>query len=351
MIKKKTVLILGAGASVPYFYPTMNELRRDIIYNFKNEYNKHFKTVSTMNAPKGISSGKIDGFINRFRMAGKLSINEYLSFPGNKSDEYYGLMAIAISIANYERKNFFGTALESHLLAKSQREPNYQYEDEDWYSELHKLLVRPIISGEETLDDFGKNLSVITFNYDRSLEQFLYISLIPLFPDDQVKVIKQLNNLSVVHVYGQIIPLQWQNKPRPYCDYTNIDNADQIQSCVKNIHVMHQERSTNPQIDEARQLIKEADRIFILGFGFDEYNYKLLGFPNIINPGQKIYHTERDLSADSQLMIKKLYDITEPNRGPQINNDYENIRLLIRDYLMGQDEKEDLSIAQEMGIQ
>ena len=34
MIKDKTVLILGAGASVPYGYPTMDKLRNDIIEKF-----------------------------------------------------------------------------------------------------------------------------------------------------------------------------------------------------------------------------------------------------------------------------------------------------------------------------
>jgi len=43
MIKEKTVLILGAGASKPYGFPTGEELRREIIDNYVNDVITYIK--------------------------------------------------------------------------------------------------------------------------------------------------------------------------------------------------------------------------------------------------------------------------------------------------------------------
>ena len=49
---------------------------------------------------------------------------------------------------------------------------------------------------------------------------------------------------------------------------------------AKNIRII-QERIGNKEIDEAKKLIKEANTIFFLGFGYADENLNILGIPGL----------------------------------------------------------------------
>jgi hypothetical protein len=70
---------------------------------------------------------------------------------------------------------------------------------EAWYPYLWKQL-------ECDREDFGANrLSIVTFNYDRSLEQFFFLNLTNgygLDPDKAAKII----NIPIIHVHGSLGP-------------------------------------------------------------------------------------------------------------------------------------------------
>lgn len=51
-----------------------------------------------------------------------------------------------------------------------------------------------------------------------------------------------------------------------------------------NIRTIYEE-SDNPELVEAKNLLKQADEIFFLGFGYAKENMEVLGLPNIIPPG------------------------------------------------------------------
>ena len=74
----------------------------------------------------------------------------------------------------------------------------YHPDGKDWYEYLSVKL-------NSSFEEFGENkLSVITFNYDRSLEHYLLNSLINLHGKTCDECVKALAQIPIVHVYGQL---------------------------------------------------------------------------------------------------------------------------------------------------
>ncbi len=138
MIEKQTVLVLGAGASQPYGFPTGGELRQLIC----DDSSWHDAALRDH-----ISAQFINRFVMRFRDAPQSTVDRFLAHHTDFVN--VGKLAIA-----------------SILIAR-EAASNLSPQKDNWYGYLWSRL-------ETDWDDFSKNkLKIITFNYDRSLEQFL----------------------------------------------------------------------------------------------------------------------------------------------------------------------------------
>jgi hypothetical protein len=223
----------------------------------------------------------LDEFISAFGMSNTESIDLFLS--RHPRFETIGKLAISMSILSQENRSGFG---------EKARKPEH-----DWYFYLYNKLTRELID-KDGCEEFGANkIAFVTFNYDRSLEQFLFESLLHSFEAaDESKVIAQLCKVPIIHVYGKIAPLPGLTEGRtdavPYDrqedppSYLTVD----LLSTINNLYVVHEERA-NPQLMQARQLIAEAERIFFLGFAYADENLKALGLPGVLKPTQLIYGT------------------------------------------------------------
>jgi hypothetical protein len=282
MIEKRTVFILGAGASCPYGLPTANELRCDIIRNFRTRYGDHCVThretekertargyptisdaiafLSVFDGPNNMES--VDLFLSRqprFREVGKL--------------------AILLSILHHERESRF---------AHNMKEPG-----RDWYSLLYDRMTRES-TGKDSYKELARNqVAFITFNYDRSLEHFLFRSLHSFEDATPENVKEQIDQIMISHVYGKLSLLPWQDndtsKVLGYGDDAS-ESYGRLPSVIQNLYVVHEER-TNPELEKARTTISEAERIFFLGFGYADENLKVLGIPATLKPTQLVYGT------------------------------------------------------------
>jgi hypothetical protein len=281
MIEKRTVFILGAGASRPYGLPTANELRRDIIQKFRKNYGNHliarreteeervrrgYPTISDATEFLRVFDGpnereSIDLFLSRRPQFGEI-----------------GKLAILLSILGRERENASARANEPH---------------HDWYSLLYERMTREMVS-KDGFREFGRNnVAFITFNYDRSLEHFLFRSLHSFENATRESVREQIDQITISHVYGKVSPLEWQdNDGSKVLKYGADDSGsyDKLPGMIQNLYVVRDERM-NPEIEKAREEIREAERIFFLGFGYADENLAALGIPDSLKAGQFIYGT------------------------------------------------------------
>lgn len=131
-------------------------------------------------------------------------------------------------------------------------------------------------------------LKIITFNYDRSLEHYLYRSFAAVADEEERRVLPDyIGNLGFVHVHGILSRLDWQQGGGR--GYGQVQKGEDILAASQSMLLTHQ----TPQIGYAgvpvAQLIAEARRVIILGFGFDDRNMDKIGLPKSVDSGQSQY--------------------------------------------------------------
>jgi hypothetical protein len=293
LVNKKTVFVLGAGASCPYGYPSGAQLRTEICLGFKNDYLKYFKDNGLGHTIEGKNRwDQINRFIYAFNNSSTPSIDLFMARNHKWAD--IGKYIIAYQILTAEQRSSFRELVlvqrewyerQTNLTSTPDFVRKGYFKGDDWYSYLFHRLTAGLIKPDE-LPDFSKDkISFITFNYDRSLEYFLYDSFDCSFSEFSEKkefnVAQYLKKLKILHVYGQIAPLKWQSSEG--VDYAPVINEDLLQKASKNIRTIYEEKQ-NPELTEAQKILKDADQIFFLGFGYAPENMEVLGLPGAISP-------------------------------------------------------------------
>jgi hypothetical protein len=129
-------------------------------------------------------------------------------------------------------------------------------------------------------DDFaGNKLSIITFNYDRSLEQFFFSALLHRFGRNEWETAEAISHIPVIHVHGHLGELPWKaDRAGEIRPYTNELTAETLRIASQSIKIIHEDIDNTAEFERARSLIQGAQRLFFLGFGYHPKNLQRLGF-------------------------------------------------------------------------
>jgi hypothetical protein len=348
LINKKTVFVLGAGASCPYGYPSGALLRERIVLSqglWQNYTSYNLPGLSEIE--KKSKEKKIRIFIEAFDKASIKSIDLFIA--NNPKLSEIGKYIIAFEILSAEQQSLFGEKakfeqehreyLQNHQgRSPSDLFPRPFFLGGDWYSYMYNRLIEGLV-GKNALPDFSNgNLSFITFNYDRSLEYLFCESLSNSFTEvPETDIITCLRNLKILHVYGQIALLRWQN-PSDYVDYKPPLTEPLLQRSANNVRTIYEEKQ-NPELTEAQVLLKQAEQIFFLGFGYAQENMEILNLIKTVSPVVQIYGTAFNLEPNEinsiQRKINKCIPATSTGYKHQYNIKIENIDCLklLRNYL------------------
>ncbi|MBI1808153.1 MAG: hypothetical protein HYR76_14030 [Ignavibacteria bacterium] len=149
----------------------------------------------------------------------------------------------------------------------------------DWYGYLLDRLNSPI-------DRFHENqLTILTFNYDRSLEWYLYKAFQARYRLTGEETIGVLRKIPIIHLYGTLGGLPWEKNGRPYLPTTEWPQAGVmygpmiifgINSARGKIKIIHEEHEQDPEFNKAIEMLSKAKRIVFLGFGYNKVNIKRL---------------------------------------------------------------------------
>lgn len=186
MIEHPTVLVLGAGASCTYGFPLGLQLKATICKILE----KHNTVLRKILISKHIQDRDIGAFRNDLILSCDLSIEAFME----QHEEYIelGKYAIAATLLPLERHLF----LFDHWIDKW-LDPNNS--ERHWYQLLFTKL-------DASQDKFEHNqLRIVTFNYDRSLEHYLYHCIKAKYRGISEGYAKfLLSKIQVIHVYGQL---------------------------------------------------------------------------------------------------------------------------------------------------
>jgi len=303
LIDKKTIFILGAGASCPYGYPSGARLRELICYDVG--FIKYYREFIGKN--KEVDQSVIldvQRFKDAFAKSNIKSIDMFMA--NNPKLAPIGKYIISFEVFRAEHKSLFGEnakqGQEERMIPSDSRirrdyiRGTTDFQGGDWYSYLFNRFLRELPKRDSLPDFLGDNNEIvfITFNYDRSLEYFLYEALRNSFtevPED--RIVNSLKQFEILHVYGQVAPLKWQN-PEDYVDYKPQTDESLLQKAANNIRTIYEEKE-NPELIEAQSLLKQADEILFLGFGFARENMEVLGLPGLIPQDCQIFGTVFEL--------------------------------------------------------
>ena len=169
-----------------------------------------------------------------------------------------------------------------------------------WYQYLWERLDAP-------LDQFSENkLSVVTFNYDRSLEHSLFLSLKHTYGLSDEQAAEHLQTVPIIHVYGELNELPYlQPSGRPYDPQIS---PEIIRKCASAMTILHEGQEDSPQFSRARKLLMEASTICFLGFGYHPTNIWRLGLKTMaaMRSYPKVWGTTLGLTRAECVEIQKL---------------------------------------------
>jgi hypothetical protein len=289
MITVPTVFILGAGSNTNYGFPSGKELVDEICRptdqtDFRDSKNSSISSEQLIKG-YGIDPGAYQNFQKEL-IESRLSVD---SFIENRPEfDEIGRKAIAITLLKCEN---------SDRLFRGEW-PNLHFENKrgmqnlgSWYDLLWSHLVSPF-----SLENFSKNkLAIITFNYDRSLEHFLFTVLKRSSGKNDADCALALESIPIIHTYGSLGPLPWKNKVGvPYNSNASSDCVERSYQFIKLVRTKA-DPVTSEEFEASHRRIDEATRVFILGFGFDYTNIRRLKLPKLLR-SKEVWATSLGLS-------------------------------------------------------
>lgn len=271
------MFILGAGASMPFEFPSGERLV-EIILKVKELHKVHSVDVLKK---YGFNPGEIyplllvasenqkisymlNDFFDRLGKSRQKSIDAFLE--ANIEFLSIGKFLIAHIILRYEKEEKLFANIKNHWL------------DYIWNK----------ISGAGIDDFLDSNISFITYNYDRSLEHYLFMVIQNYYNISEKEAVRVLKSIPIVHLHGQLGYLPYFSdsvEPLHTIPYNTLKPTNEmIFANLENIKIIHENVENSEEYQEAWRLLRHSDSANFLGFGFHTTNLKRLKLKETISP-------------------------------------------------------------------
>ena len=280
MIRTKTTLIVGAGASQEIHLPSGPELleRTAQAYDFyrfggdqmTKDSTQLLRHLGKLAERPGHSQDKLYEATERLRISARMSSMIDTAIEQNDDNALVttvGKLAIAHFICQGEARSNLRPA------PKNPGELPLQAGD-FWLLELGKLMTAGVPRSK--VHQCFENLSIISFNYDRSIEHVLPYALITAYGmtlQEAQRTVTQ--NLRIVHPYGTIGRLPWQKGEGADVDWGN-ETPWNMTNLVGQIRTANELMRDQRALSEVRNAMLKSQRIVFMGFGYQPQNLDVL---------------------------------------------------------------------------
>lgn len=257
----ETVFVLGAGASMPFGFPSGEGLITKIFEELKC----HFKTSGKVDPTKDqvllkmlleqFEYNFIENFLNSLLKSQTNSIDNFLSH--NSQYREIGKMCIFYIILKYEKNSLVSDKLWNG----------------NWYKYIWNILDQ---------QNFHSNFCIYTFNYDRSFEYYFYSTIQNLnnLTNEETKV--KFDRLKIRHLHGSLGNIfPGFSDSLSYGDLTKFNSYDALIKSSKSIEVIYEVENKKDVFSDFRKECSDASNIIFLGFGFNQENVDRIGLRNV----------------------------------------------------------------------
>jgi hypothetical protein len=263
MFTKPTVFVIGAGASYECGFPLGGELvtriAKALDVRTPNE-DQLLPFIFDMYGIENRSAVETAAEHLRAVLKSSLSTDDALNWLSDDPAAIeLGKIAIASEILIAETKGELSGADRPDVFAKF---------DSTWVHAFFSLAKRDL--KRENVERIFAATTIINFNYDRSLEHYLFSAFQQRGPFTADQARKLVGSLKIIRPYGSLGNL-WGNDAIPFGDTERAD----VRAIAKNILTFTEQRSAavSKQMADA---ISNARVVIFLGFGFHRQNVSAL---------------------------------------------------------------------------
>jgi hypothetical protein len=280
MLRKPTVLVVGAGASCELGFPSGPALLQTIArkLNMRFEHYRQSQGSESLLAAyrRHHAANDPQSDINAYVHAGQRLVgaakiarsidNAIDQNAGNPLAEFTGKLAIAETILEAERssKLFVDPGNSNVLSIDAARET--------WLFELGQILTTDV-RGADASRVF-ENLTVVTFNYDRSLEHFLPVALTMAYGLRTEEAQAIVRRMKIHHVYGQVGDLPWIKPGEGAIGYGDQPYA-RLEAIAAELQTFSESKEPG-SLKDIHAALNDAQQIAFVGFGYHRQNMDLL---------------------------------------------------------------------------
>ncbi len=263
LYREPTVFVLGAGASNLYGLPLGIQLKQDILK---------------------FPDSQMQDFLGEQQNAAAL-------IPGFKADLGQGdYGTIDYFLENKKRYRELGAFYIACVIGASEK-PQSLFPQRDLYADLFHML--DVESDSSSIPP----ISVVTLNYDRSLEHFLAKNVEINCPDHLEKHARQkVQKLRIVHAHGCLGDIETV----PYVELNK--TAESVREAAHRIKIISDRVEDSEDFQKAQQIIAEAHNIVFLGFGYHQRTLEAL-------LGRSDYQSKRVFGTAVHLSENRKYDL------------------------------------------
>jgi hypothetical protein len=248
MDDKAIVLIIGAGGSVPFGFPTGEQLKWTIVdllwrNGATQESTKRLSPLYRGLLEEGFGPEEIPHLIDRLKTSGWSSVDEFLA-------QHEDLQAVGKA------------AIAGVLLPCEKRDQLFDPKDkngnriDNWYQLLFKAIYSPF---EEIT---RKKVNIFTYNYDTSLETYLKETMRSSYAHPQQKIDDALSHIPIVHLHGEFASHE----------YASESISVSLRGCSEKIKIVTDTLDNSLQFQQVTNALWKAEEIYFIGFGYDEKN-------------------------------------------------------------------------------
>jgi len=314
MFESKTVFIVGAGASHEVGFPVGAKLTEQIadvlgpvnyipagLHYVNNVPRAMSRAVNGLiKGPDQIRTDAIEDACHRIKVAmpGVVSIDNFIDLhSSNRAVEMIGKIAISYCILraeNNSRLAFDRSNIYNRL-------PLTKVAD-TWYQRLFRLAAEG--GSAESPSGIFSNLSFVVFNYDRAVEHFLFEAFHEVIGLEEKIALDTVKMIPIYHPYGTVGTLpQWDVGTSVQFGADPDTQPIDLLETSRAIRTFTEQTGDVSIITEIKEIIKSAETIVFLGFGFNSQNMDLLSQQNPINT-KRIFATGVGMSTSDANVVR-----------------------------------------------
>lgn len=315
MIRSNTVFVIGAGASKELGFPLGEELLTEIAAaldfgpdpfgNLERGDRLIWESINEHIEGDALRLNAFHQAARQVREAAHLGRSIDNVIHQQNHDEAFVLCAklgIARRILDAEDRS----CLKLHGNNRTVTWPEVRG---TWLHGFAQLVVQDV---ERTrIDDIFANVSVISFNYDRTIRRFLPLALQSQFALPPAEAETLAAQLPILHPYGSLGALGYDGADRvvPY-------GAPRpgLLAVASNLRTFTEQVTDEGELVVMRRLLENADRIVFLGFGYLSQNMSLL-LDHVSGSARQVLGTSYGMSfPDREEVVRQLGSLIEDYR-------------------------------------